>query len=87
MLQTLCSKFIPMLRFFRKIRQNLLQQGKVSRYLAYALGEILLIMIGIFLALQLNNWNDRRLDQIEEQEILARLLIEVQTPLDIFQGV
>ncbi|MDA0350180.1 MAG: hypothetical protein O3C43_17820 [Verrucomicrobia bacterium] len=76
-----------MLRFFRKIRQNLLQQGKVSRYLAYALGEILLIMIGIFLALQLNNWNDRRLDQIEEQEILARLLIEVQTPLDIFQGV
>ena len=83
-----------MLRFFRHFRQRLFLRrpedyeghalsGKVSRYLGYAVGEIVLIMIGIFLALQLNNWNDRRLDQIEEQEILARLLTEVQGHLDI----
>ena len=70
-----------MFRFFRHIRQNLLQQGKVSRYLGYAIGEIVLIMIGIFLALQLNNWNEERMDRIEEREILARLLKEVQTHL------
>ena len=66
-----------MFRFFRHIRQNLLQQSKVSRYLGYAVGEIVLIMIGIFLALQLNNWNEERKDRIEEREILTRLSSEV----------
>jgi Tfp pilus assembly protein PilO len=71
-----------MLRFFRSIRQNLLQQGKVSRYLGYAAGEIFLIMVGIFLALQLNNWNDRRLDRVEEREILNRIRVEVKAGFD-----
>jgi len=49
-----------MIKFFRNIRQNLLNEGKTSRYLKYAIGEIILGMIGILLALQVNNWNDER---------------------------
>ena len=63
-----------MLRFFRSIRQQLLNENKTVRYLKYAVGEILLIMIGIFLALQLNNWNQERLDRIEERYLLIELM-------------
>ena len=48
-----------MLKFFRKIRQKLISEGNLKRYLIYAVGEILLVMIGILLALQVNNWNER----------------------------
>jgi hypothetical protein len=47
-----------MISFFRKIRQQLLSQNKVSKYLLHALGEIFLVVIGILIALQINNWND-----------------------------
>ena len=47
-----------MIKFFRKIRQNLLSKGKTGKYLKYAIGEIVLVMIGILLALQVNNWNE-----------------------------
>lgn len=50
-----------MISFFRKIRQKLLSQNQVTRYLAYAIGEIFLVMIGILLALQVNNWNEERI--------------------------
>jgi len=50
-----------MIKFFRKIRQNLLSEGKTGNYLKYAIGEIILVMIGILLALQINNWNEKRL--------------------------
>ena len=46
-----------MLKFFRKIRQKLVDEGSLKRYLIYAIGEILLVMIGILLAIQVNNWN------------------------------
>ena len=49
-----------MLRFFRKLRQRLFTENKFSKYLLYALGEIALVMIGILLALQVNNWNEER---------------------------
>lgn len=49
-----------MIKFFRKIRQNLLSQGKTGNYFKYAIGEITLVMIGILLALQVNNWNEER---------------------------
>jgi hypothetical protein len=67
-----------MIRFFRQIRQNLLAQGRVARYLTYALGEIVLVVLGIFIALQLNNWNaDRRRG---DQEVA--LLIEMRQNLE-----
>ncbi|WP_075348600.1 DUF6090 family protein [Algoriphagus marinus] len=55
-----------MISLFRKIRQKLLQQNRVTRYLIYAMGEILLVVIGILIALQVNNWNEiRKQRQVE----------------------
>ena len=48
-----------MIKFFRKIRQNLLSEGKTGKYLKYAIGEIVLVVIGILIALQINNWNEQ----------------------------
>ena len=57
-----------MLKFFRKIRRNLLTQNKFSKYLFYAIGEILLVVIGILIALQINNWNNGRIERKEEEK-------------------
>lgn len=54
-----------MLKFFRKIRQNLLSEGKTGKYLKYAIGEIVLVVIGILIALQINNWNLERKSRLE----------------------
>lgn len=67
-----------MLRFFRNIRQKLLDNGNIRKYFWYALGEIFLVMIGILLALQINNWNEERKTQIEEREILTSLYEDLQ---------
>jgi len=49
-----------MIKFFRKIRQQLLTENKFSKYLIYAIGEIVLLVIGILIALQINNWNENQ---------------------------
>jgi Family of unknown function (DUF6090) len=59
------------MRLFRNIRQKLAAENKVMAYLRYAIGEILLVVIGILIALQVNNWNERRKDTKFEHEILA----------------
>ncbi|TDQ17018.1 hypothetical protein DFQ04_1666 [Algoriphagus boseongensis] len=71
-----------MIQFFRKIRQKLLEQNRVTRYLVYALGEIILVVIGILLALQINTWNQNRQDRKQEQQLLAQLEIEYIKNLD-----
>lgn len=63
-----------MIKFFRRIRQKLLSENKFSKYLVYALGEIVLVVIGILIALQINNWNEDRKNAIEEKAILENLL-------------
>ena len=50
-----------MLHFFRKIRRDLLDNDKFLRYLKYGIGEIILVVIGILIALQVNNWNEERI--------------------------
>ena len=62
-----------MIKFFRKIRQKLLVEGKTSKYFKYAIGEIFLVMIGILLALQVNNWNNQRIETKREQSSLKNL--------------
>ena len=64
-----------MLRFFRQARQKLIHEKRLSKYLIYAVGEIFLVVIGILIALQLNEWNDNRKDQ-REVEVLVGLLEE-----------
>ena len=49
-----------MIKFFRKIRQKLVTENKFSKYLIYAVGEIVLVVIGILIALQINNWNENQ---------------------------
>ncbi len=60
-----------MFKFFRNIRKQLAAENKVMAYLRYAIGEILLVVIGILIALQVNNWNEVRKDKNFEQEILT----------------
>ena len=48
-----------MIKFFRKISQRLLSENKFNKYLFYAIGEIVLVVIGILIALQINNWNEQ----------------------------
>ena len=62
-----------MIKFFRHIRQNLLNEGKNTKYFKYAIGEILLVVIGILIALQINNWNENRKTYLEEKRILLSL--------------
>ena len=62
-----------MIKFFRKIRQNLLLENKTGKYFKYAIGEIILVMIGILLALQVSNWNQDRKDSISERKILNNI--------------
>jgi len=49
-----------MIKFFRKIRYNLMENNKTGKYLKYAIGEIVLVVIGILIAVQINNWNEHR---------------------------
>lgn len=71
-----------MSRIFNKIRQNLLAQGRVARYFTYALGEILLVVVGILIALQVNNWNAEQKAGQEELKILKEMRNNLANDLD-----
>ena len=67
-----------MIKIFRRIRQKLIVENKFSKYLAYAFGEILLVVFGILIALQVNTWNQNR--QINELE--KKILLEIHKNLN-----
>ena len=75
-----------MIKFFRKIRYDLMEKNKTGKYLKYAVGEILLVVIGILIALQINNWNENRKAQAEEQKILTVLFQEIKTAKETCQA-
>ncbi|TPV32809.1 hypothetical protein FJ651_10870 [Paucihalobacter ruber] len=63
-----------MIKFFRKIRYNLMVHNKSSKYLKYAIGEIILVVIGILIALQINNWNEEKKNSASERQYYCRIL-------------
>ena len=67
-----------MIKFFRKIRQNLLMENKTGKYFKYAIGEIILVVIGILIALQINNWNNNRIEHKIETNILSEILVNLE---------
>ena len=75
-----------MIKFFRKIRQQLLTENKFSKYLIYAIGEIILVVIGILIALSINNWNEARKSTEQETLYLNRLLTENKQDIVAFNN-
>jgi hypothetical protein len=71
-----------MIKFFRKIRYNLIETGKTGKYLKYAIGEIVLVVIGILIALQINNSNEQRKENKLEAEYYCRLFEDAQQDLE-----
>ncbi len=67
-----------MLKFFRRIRQQLIVKGNLKRYLIYAIGEILLVVIGILIALQINNWNEERKSNTQIHILLDNLAKSIE---------
>ena len=68
-----------MIKFFRKIRQNLLSENRFNKYLIYAIGEIFLVVIGILIALQVNNWNEQRKLENTGREYIQEIYKELKT--------
>ncbi len=70
-----------MIKFFRKIRQKLLAEGNTGKYLKYAIGEIVLVVIGILIALQLNNQNEKNRIHIKQENYLVLIKKEMNNNL------
>ncbi|MTE27873.1 DUF6090 family protein [Winogradskyella ouciana] len=63
-----------MIKFFRHIRQSMINQNRTKKYLLYAIGEIILVVIGILIALQINNWNEDQKSRKDERYVLTEVL-------------
>jgi hypothetical protein len=74
-----------MINFFRKIRQNLLSEGKIGKYFKYAVGEIVLVVIGILIALQINTWNGEKKNRAYELKMLAEVKSTLQNDIEYFE--
>jgi len=68
-----------MIKLFRNIRQKLLLEGKTTNYLKYAIGEIVLVVIGILIALQINNWNEERKVKLSEKATLRNFVQDLKS--------
>ncbi|WP_458628413.1 hypothetical protein [Winogradskyella sp. PC D3.3] len=71
-----------MIKFFRHIRKDLMETGKTSKYFKYAIGEIILVVIGILIALQINNWNEKRLQKLTLSNYYERMHEELESSRD-----
>ena len=67
-----------MIPFFRKIRKTLADDNKPLKYFRYAIGEIVLVVIGILIALQINNWNEERKANLREQSLYQNILTDLE---------
>ena len=76
-----------MIKFFRHVRKSLLMENKTGRYFKYAIGEIVLVVIGILIALQINNWNENRKSNHFEIKILKEIKASMQLDLERNQDI
>ena len=67
-----------MIKFFRKIRQDLLEKQQMNKYFTYAIGEVFLVMIGILLALYISNWNSNKKDTEKEEWYLINIIEDIE---------
>ena len=74
-----------MINFFRHVRQSLIMENKTSKYFKYALGEITLVVIGILIALQINNWNETKKDRAFEVKMLKEIYKALENDLESFE--
>ena len=74
-----------MIRFFRKMRLEQLSENKLGKYFFYALGEIILVVVGILIAIQINGWNERRKNNKKEEALLVELHKESKENLRQFE--
>ena len=74
-----------MIKFFRHIRQSLIMENKTGKYFKYAIGEIVLVVIGILIALQINNWNENRKLKVNEKAVIESLIEDLQNDYNHFE--
>ena len=70
-----------MIKFFRHIRKSLLMENKTGKYFKYAIGEIILVVIGILIAIQLNEWRHDSTNNKQKQVVLKALQLEFEANL------
>ena len=70
-----------MIKFFRKIRKDLMEKNKTGTYLKYAIGEIVLVVFGILIALQINNWNEMRKLQNTMKSVYSIIKTDLQSDI------
>ena len=75
-----------MINFFRRIRKNLADDNKPLKYMRYAIGEILLVVVGILIALSINNWNEERKDRVKEREVLEDIMNNLNRNNELIQN-
>jgi len=75
-----------MIKFFRKIRKKMADDNQFLKYSRYAIGEIMLVVIGILIALQINNWNQIKTERKVEQEYISSLIEDAKTDLSNFKN-
>ncbi|MBL7964674.1 MAG: hypothetical protein JNM31_12625 [Flavobacteriales bacterium] len=73
-------------RIFNAIRQRLLKENRITRYLAYAVGEIVLVVVGILIALQINNWNEGRKLRLRQVDLINALILDLNAKMEENMG-
>lgn len=74
------------MKLFRQLRQNLIDEKKITKYFFYAIGEVFLVMIGISLAFQLDNWNDHRIMKISERSYYEGIKSQIKDDQELIQS-
>lgn len=75
-----------MIHFFRRIRQNILSKQKFGQYLLYAIGEIILVIIGILIALQINNWNQHQNNNAKLESFILQYREDLKLNVKLFES-